>query len=330
MIIDSKPAIDKHFNSMSLGAPQSSKIPSMPSIKVTELKNYSVKFELYNTDLAVANALRRIMISEVPTMAIDLVEVRENTSPLHDEMIAHRLGLIPLFSPDISKFNFHQDCKCDSMCEKCTVKFNVSQRAMDDQLEVTSKHIVHPQGNEFNDLPSLMPVTYIDENRNEEPPITIVKIAKNQLVEFECIAKKGIGKVHAKWSPVSTCIMRKQPIVELDQEKLNKLMTEDQKREFVKKCPRKVFGFNNQRKIIDIENSDNCSLCQECVKFSQDQGVEKAVKIGEKDLKFMFTVESTGALPADEIVVTAMKILQNKLTTLQEQMNKFAINQGNK
>ena len=77
MIIDSKPAIDKHFNSMNLGT-STSKLANMPSIKVTELKNYSVKFELYNTDLAIANSLRRIMISEVPTMAIDLVEVREN------------------------------------------------------------------------------------------------------------------------------------------------------------------------------------------------------------------------------------------------------------
>ena len=67
-------------------------------IKILEHSSYAIKFELNNTDLAVANALRRIMISEVPTLTIDLVEVRENTSALHDEFIAHRLGLIPLVS----------------------------------------------------------------------------------------------------------------------------------------------------------------------------------------------------------------------------------------
>ena len=84
-----------------------------------------MKFELYNTDLAIANALRRIMICEVPTMAIDLVEVRENTSCLHDEMIAHRLGLVPLTALNIDDFAFHSDCFCTSMCEKCTVKFSL-------------------------------------------------------------------------------------------------------------------------------------------------------------------------------------------------------------
>lgn len=63
-----------------------------------KVSKYTVEFELFETDLSVANSLRRIMISEVPTLTIDLVELKENTSALHDEFVAHRLGLIPMAS----------------------------------------------------------------------------------------------------------------------------------------------------------------------------------------------------------------------------------------
>ncbi len=80
-----------------------------------------IKFELLNTDLAVANALRRIIIAEIPTMAFDLVEVKENTGALHDEFIAHRIGLIPLVSQDVDQFEFSEKCsKCDDQGLKCT------------------------------------------------------------------------------------------------------------------------------------------------------------------------------------------------------------------
>ncbi len=73
---------------------------------------YRVEFELIETDLAIANSLRRIMISEVPTLTIDLVELRENTSALHDEFIAHRLGLIPLVSEQVDSFATAEECAC--------------------------------------------------------------------------------------------------------------------------------------------------------------------------------------------------------------------------
>ena len=105
MIVDTtnpasaKNALDQNFDTT--GAPFAE---GSNKIKILEHSRYSVKFELLQTDLSVANALRRIMISEVPTLTIDLVEVRENTSALHDEFIAHRLGLVPLQSENVDQF----------------------------------------------------------------------------------------------------------------------------------------------------------------------------------------------------------------------------------
>lgn len=114
-----------------------------PEVRILELSKYVMKFELLNVDLSVANSLRRIIIAEVPTMAIDLVEVKENTSALHDEFIAHRLGMIPLTSQGVDKFVTSDSCSCQSMCNKCSVTYKLHVVCTDrDQMEVTSRHIM--------------------------------------------------------------------------------------------------------------------------------------------------------------------------------------------
>ena len=60
------------------------------------MQPHEIKFVLSETDTSVANTLRRIMIAEVPTLAIDLVEFHDNSTVLNDEYIAHRLGLMPI------------------------------------------------------------------------------------------------------------------------------------------------------------------------------------------------------------------------------------------
>ena len=50
-------------------------------------------------------------------------------------------------------------------------------------------------------------------------------LSKNQQLDLTMVAKKGIGKTHAKWSPVSTCAMRKQPEVHIDDEVINRALT---------------------------------------------------------------------------------------------------------
>ena len=116
-----------------------------PEIVIRELLQDSIAFTLKNSDISLANALRRIMISDVPTVAIDLVEIENNTSVLTDEFLAHRLGLIPLkMNPDhIKRMTYATDCDCDSYCPNCSLELRLDVRcaASDRKREVSSKDL---------------------------------------------------------------------------------------------------------------------------------------------------------------------------------------------
>lgn len=226
-----------------------------------------IKFELLNTDLAVANALRRVIIAEIPTMAFDLVEVKENTGALHDEFIAHRIGLIPLVSQDVDQFEFSEKCAgCEGLglkCQRCQVHFKLQVVCTDqDQMEVTTRHIVA-----LNRDKTVMPVAYLNDQGKEEDPILIMKLSKNQQLDMDLVAKKGTGKIHAKWSPVATCQMHKEPTVWID-DKINNDLSIEKRKEFVGTCPRNVYKFNEMRNAVEIEDADKCILCIECVRFA--------------------------------------------------------------
>lgn len=139
---------------------------------------------------------------------------------------------------------------------------------------------------------------------------------------MDLVAKKGTGKIHAKWSPVATCQMRKEPTVWIDGDKINKDLTIEKRKEFVGTCPRGVYRFNEMRNAVEIEDADKCILCIECIRFCEGEKLERAVKIGERDEKFVFTVESTGVLDPEDIVRRALDILMQKLHTLAQGMMK--------
>ena len=167
-----------------------------------------------------------------------------------------------------------------------------------------------------NDALGVMPVKFLDETTGEElDPILIMKLRKNQQLDFKLIARKGTAQTHAKWSPVATCMMRAEPMIDLDQEKIGQLNAEE-KQDLVAACPRKVFSFNGLSQAVEIEDMMKCNLCNECVKFTNDKKLEKAIRIDENDRKFFFTVESTGALPPSAIVLKALREVKAKLSML--------------
>jgi len=107
--------------------------------------------------------------------------------------------------------------------------------------------------------------------------------------------------------------MSKEPTVWIDDDKISNNLSIEKRKEFVGTCPRKVYHFNEMRNAVEIEDADKCILCIECVRYAQEEGLERAFKVGERDEKFIFTVESTGVLTPEDIVSRGLNILKVKL-----------------
>jgi len=158
----------------------------MVSVKLLEHDEKSVKVELIDVPFAVANALRRFTINEVPTMAVEEILIIENSSSMPNDVLAHRISLIPFIS-DIDRYVAPEECTCGSKlgCEKCAVRYILRAEAKDEPITVYSGDMI-PEDPET----TVKPVS---------PKIPIVKLAPGQKIEMELYVRVGRGRKHAKW-----------------------------------------------------------------------------------------------------------------------------------
>jgi DNA-directed RNA polymerase subunit D len=163
------------------------------SVEILERTDERVVIKFNDISRQYINAVRRIAISEVPTLAIDDVVILENSSVMHDEAVAHRLGLIPLRT-GLDRFVMPQDCDCKSTlgCSKCRVLLVLDSEAMEKTKIVTS-------GELLSEDELVKPVS---------KDIPIVVLAPGQKLKFEAYARLGVGKDHAKWQPTSAAIVK--------------------------------------------------------------------------------------------------------------------------
>ena len=263
-------------------------------IKVLEKDDTNMRLLIQGVDVPYINALRRLVISEVPSMAIDEIVVIENSSVLQDEIIAHRLGLVPL-KTDLDSYNLPEECPCKSEfgCNLCRVTLALDVEAKGGSRTVYSGDLV-------SENPSIVPVS---------DKIPILKMAKEQKVKLEAYARLGKGKNHAKWQPVSMCTYKYFPKIEISKKC-------DACGKCAEICPRKVLVKTGNK--IEIRDLTACTLCKDCVEACPQNPA--AIEISEEENAFIFNVESTNTLPPERIMSEAIEILDKQLKELESQI----------
>jgi len=265
-------------------------------IEILERSEKNTRFILRGVSIPFASALRRIMIAEVPSMAIDGVVIVENNSAMDDETLSHRLGLIPL-KTDLKTYVLPSECSCQSElgCNKCRVTLTMEAEATETTRVVYSDELK-------SDDPDIAPVS---------PKIPIVKLALGQKIKIEAYARLGTGKQHAKWQPVTVCAYKFMPQITINIKKC------DACAKCVEMCPKQVLKVEDN--TLKVTDTLKCALCKDCVKVCP----KDAIEIGWDDTTFIFNVESTGSLPVDQIVGEAGNILEEKAKSFASQISKM-------
>ncbi|OJD21200.1 hypothetical protein ACJ73_07461 [Blastomyces percursus] len=324
------------------------------NLKVTFHKNepYEASFSLIGVDAAIANAFRRIMIAEIPSLAIETVYIHNNTSVIQDEVLAHRLGLVPLTGAAeginwLHWFRQPTEGKPDSGSElsdyntivlhlsvECTKNPQASANEEDPQKLYNHAHVYakditfHPVGRQEAYFPEPHGII-----RSANPDILLAKLRPGQKIDIEMHCIKGIGADHAKFSPVATASYRLLPDIRI----LRPILGQDALK-FARCFPNGVIGIDSvsaeeasqagsgyeghegEEKAVVLDPFKD-TVSRECLRHEEFQG---KVKLGRIRDHFIFNVESTGQFRSDVLFLESVKVLKLKCRRLKRDLAKLA------
>ncbi|VVT56806.1 uncharacterized protein SAPINGB_P005293 [Magnusiomyces paraingens] len=310
-------------------------------IKIHYLTDDVGNFDLIGADSSIANAFRRIMMAEVPTVAFEEVVFTNNTGIMHDEVLASRIGLVPLkIDPDkVEWYPFYEPApvvdgeKTSPANDRNTVPFSLKvscthKPGASKNKNNSSNSNSNSNNNNNNNNNSLQKADDLYEHHtvfakdlvyagSEEqlekvfggvrpevlyPDIVLTKLRPGQEIDLMAYAVLGVGSDHAKFSPVATASYRLMPHIEL-LEPIEGAAAEKLQTLF---SPG-VIGIEDGQAVVKDARRDTVSR----EVFRHEEFKDK-VRLGRKRDHFIYHVESTGAMQPDEIFVKSIDILRNK------------------
>lgn len=235
-----------------------------------------LSFMIRGTTPAFANALRRLTMTEVPTMAIEDVEFRKNSTALYDETIAHRLGLLPL-KTDLKSYRMKKGAEDDGAAA-CEAIFT---------LKAKGPGIIYASALKSKD-PKIVPVY---------PDTPLVLLLKGQELELQATAILGKGKEHTKWGPClvwhtfepTLSINTKSPMLE----KMKQLY------------PPQIFDKNGK--------IDKAAILDNNLIDAVDGVCDDVIKVEYNEKNIIVHMESWGQLDCKTIVQKAVELFDEQL-----------------
>ncbi|OTB14229.1 hypothetical protein K445DRAFT_335442 [Daldinia sp. EC12] len=310
-------------------------------------EQFEAQFSLVGVDASIANAFRRILIAEIPTLAIDIVYIHNNTSVIQDEVLAHRLGLIPFTGGkkglrEWMRFwrrpaegegaydtTFDNNTVCLKLKAQCTHNKNAPANSKDPKELYHNAHL-YAKDITFEPL-GAQPKFFSGEDaiRPFNPDILIAKLRPHQEVDIEMHMHKGYGWDHAKWSPVATASYRLMPTITITQPILG-----DDARKFAgcfmdgviglepvtrQEARQKGSGYEGHEGELKavVKDPMRDTVSREALRHPEFEG---KVKLGRRRDHFIFSIESTGQWDSDELFLEAVRTLKKKCQVLRPQV----------
>ncbi len=268
----------------------------MVSVEVVRRGSDKITVVLNEVPLEYVNALRRASLEEVPTMAIDYVVFYDNTSALSDEIISHRLAMIPLASEKaLDRYKPPEVCRERKQVDGCYASLYLEAEAGSGEVLAVYSDMLKPQED-----PDVVPT------RGDIP---IVVLGPGQRVVLEAWARLGRGKEHAKWSPATIASLTYLALISIDRGRCTKCGL------CAERCPTGAIRVVNGELVVKEEL---CNLCRQCVKVCEPE----AINLSWRRDVYRLHLEASGALSPERILVQSIIEIKRKLVEFYENLER--------
>lgn len=254
-------------------------------VKTIELKGNKGVLKIEDTNVYFINSLRRVMLSELPKLAIDDVIIYDNTSPLFDEIISQRLGLIPI-PTDLQILTFRNECKCGGKgCPTCTVRYTLSKEGEG----VVYSGDLQPEQSSF---------------AIKDTKIPIVELWKEQRIILEVEAVLGRGRDHAKWQTVIAPRYQMEAFIQIDKKRM------DDVKSFLEEFPEDLVELKGDKLVLK-----DMSKLPVLESYLEKNKVD-SITITRDPTKMIYSFETDGSLNAKDALKESIGILTKKYEEL--------------